>query len=114
MNPRMKLAATAVSAVAIGGAGLLTAPTASAAPSGSVAPPGSDVAGTAPACVDRYVTGTPNGFDVLLTNNCGKTMRVKVVVNNSGDSPCYTMGAGGTRLYVYEGVLGSYDRTVVC
>ncbi|MFE0104897.1 beta-Ig-H3/fasciclin [Streptomyces sp. NPDC059009] len=102
--PRAAGAASAVSvaAVTLGVMSVLTAPAAHAAD------------GTAPACINRYVTDTPNGFDVDLTNNCGRTMRVKVVVDFAGDSPCYILGAGQSKLYIYEGVTGTYDRTVVC
>ncbi|MGH4031049.1 beta-Ig-H3/fasciclin [Actinomycetota bacterium Odt1-20B] len=106
MNVRRRIpraaATVSVAAVTFGGMCVLTAPAAHAAD------------GTAPACINRYVTDTPNGFDVDLTNNCGRTMRVKVVVNYAGDSPCYTLGAGQSKLYIYEGVTGTYDRTVVC
>ena len=60
------------------------------------------------------MTGTPNGFDVDLSNNCGSTMRVKVIVDHGGDSPCYTMSNGSRKLFIYEGVFGTYGRTVVC
>jgi hypothetical protein len=103
MSLRGKLAAAGTAAAVVGGGLALCAPVAHAA-----------ATGTAPACVDRYVTGTPEGFDVLLTNNCGRTMRVKVIVDNGGDSPCYTMANGSTRLFTYEGVFGTYDRTVTC
>lgn len=103
MSLRRKLAVVGTAAAVMGGSLALSAPAAHAA-----------AAGTAPACIDRYVTGTPEGFDVLLTNNCGRTMRVKVIVNNGGDSPCYTMANGSTRLFIYEGVFGTYDRTVTC
>ncbi|AJP05955.1 beta-Ig-H3/fasciclin [Streptomyces cyaneogriseus subsp. noncyanogenus] len=98
-----KLAMAAVTAAAIGGSLAVSAPAAHAA-----------AAGTAPSCIGRYVTGTPEGFDVHLTNDCGRTMRVKVIVNNGGDSPCYTMAHGTSKLFIYEGVFGSYDRTVTC
>ncbi|MDG9723528.1 beta-Ig-H3/fasciclin [Streptomyces sp. DH41] len=90
-------------AAAVGGSLALSAPAAHAA-----------AAGTAPACIGRYVTGTPSGFDVNLSNNCGKSMRVKVIVNNAGDSPCYTIANNSSKLYIYEGVFGTYDRTVTC
>ncbi|MFC7814638.1 MULTISPECIES: beta-Ig-H3/fasciclin [unclassified Streptomyces] len=93
----------AATVAAIGGSFFVSAPAAHAA-----------AAGTAPACVNRYVTNTPNGFDVNLTNKCGRTMRVKVIVNNGGDSPCYTIYDRRSKLFIYEGVFGTYDRTVTC
>lgn len=98
----------AATAAVLGGALVATAPAASAAPAAPAA------GGTAPACIGRYVTNTPEGFDVHLTNNCGKTMRVQVVVEYAGDSPCYKLAAGASKLYIYEGVLGRYDRAAVC
>ncbi|HEY9438800.1 MAG TPA: beta-Ig-H3/fasciclin [Streptomyces sp.] len=103
-----KLAVVAATTAAIGGV-LLSTPTAQAAPATRAA-----AAGTAPSCIGRYVTGTPNGFDVDLSNNCGSTMRVKVIVDHGGDSPCYTMSNGSRKLFIYEGVFGTYGRTVVC
>jgi hypothetical protein len=103
------LALTAAATAAIGGA--FAAPAAHAASTTAPAP----LAGaTAPACISRYVTGTVDGFDVLLTNNCGKTMSVRVVVSSAPDSPCYVMSAGSHVLYTYEGIFGNYDRTAVC
>ncbi|SDD37847.1 hypothetical protein [Actinokineospora iranica] len=97
---------TAIMALVVGGVSLAAAPTATATENG--------VTGTAPACVSRNVYATPNGFDVFLQNNCGGTMSVKVIVNNGGDSPCYVMGAGTSKTFIYEGVFGTYDKTVTC
>ncbi|MFF4247334.1 hypothetical protein ACFYY2_23115 [Streptomyces sp. NPDC001822] len=41
-------------------------------------------------------------------------MSVKVLVDYAGDSNCYVMSAGTQKLYIYEGVLGQYDKTVLC
>jgi hypothetical protein len=95
-------------------AAVLTGALGAAAPAAAAATASPMAGGTAPACIDRYVTGTPNGFDVLLTNNCGKTMRVKVVVKYAHDSKCYTMKKKAQVLYTYEGITGQYDRTAVC
>jgi hypothetical protein len=51
-------------------------------------------AGTAaPACVERVVGHTlTSALDsVFIANNCGKTMRVKVIVNRGRDSRCITL-----------------------
>lgn len=101
MNLRKKAAMVTAAALAIGGAATAFSPAAYAATN-------------SPSCINRYVTGTTNGFDVMLTNKCGKTMRAKVIVNNGGDSPCYTMAAGSTALFHYVGVFGTYERTVGC
>ena len=99
---------------AIGAAAALTGALAFTAPAASAAPAAPAAGGTAPACISRYVNGTVDGFDVLLTNNCGRTMRVQVVVKYASDSPCYTLRAGAQKLYSYEGITGQYDRTAVC
>ncbi|GGZ30312.1 beta-Ig-H3/fasciclin [Streptomyces poonensis] len=100
-----KIAACTVAAAAATVGLAVTAPTASAAPAAG---------GTAPACIGRYVDGDPDGFTVLLENNCGKTMRVQVVVAYAPDSSCYTLSAGASKLYTYRGITGVYDRTAVC
>lgn len=89
--------------VAVGGSLALSAPVASAAPGD-----------TAPSCVARTVYETPAGFDVHLQNNCGGTMSVKVIVDSGGDSPCYVMSRGVSKNFIYEGIFGSYGKTVLC
>lgn len=70
-------------------------------------------AGTAPACIHRELAPlVPAGWTVLVTNHCGKTMQVKVVVDLGPDSSCYRMGKGGWFLYWIK--LGHYGKTVVC
>lgn len=96
-----KLSVVAAMTAALG-ASLVSAPSAYAA------------GGTAPACIQRNVYETSKGFDVSLQNNCGKTMRVQVVVNSGSDSTCYIAAAGASWIYVYEGIFGSYSRTAVC
>ncbi|MGW0606404.1 beta-Ig-H3/fasciclin [Streptomyces sp. NPDC002644] len=76
--------------------------------------PAAAAAGTAPACVKRYVNPTHEGFDVHLTNDCSKTMRVRVVVDNAGDSPCYSLNPKASVIYAHESITGSYERTVTC
>ncbi|MFE6555070.1 beta-Ig-H3/fasciclin [Streptomyces sp. NPDC057746] len=99
---RKQLAVVSAAATAAIGGFIIGAPAAQAA------------GGTAPACITRVVNGTSDGFSVYLDNNCGKTMRVKVVVDSGGDSPCFTMSAGSSRLWYYTGVFGQYGRTVTC
>ncbi|MCZ1006257.1 beta-Ig-H3/fasciclin [Streptomyces lydicus] len=103
---QLAVVSTAVTA-AIGGF-IIVAPAAQAAGDSAAA------GGTAPACINRMVDGTPDGFSVYLSNHCGKTMRVKVIVNSGGDSSCFTMSAGSDRLWYYTGVFGQYGRTVTC
>ncbi|MFE4054561.1 beta-Ig-H3/fasciclin [Streptomyces sp. YIM B13518] len=70
--------------------------------------------GTAPACVSRYVRDSVEGFDVAITNNCTKTMRVQVVVSGDSDSPCYTLSPGEFEAFQYTGIFGKYERLAVC
>lgn len=65
---------------------------------------------TAPACIHRYVY--PELGYVWVSNDCGKAMRVKVVINYGPDSPCYLMPKGS--VFDYYWWIGRYDKTVVC
>jgi hypothetical protein len=69
-------------------------------------------AGTAPACVSRVL----QTFNVVtLTNNCGVTMRVKVVWDYAADSPCYTLANGESRTVTqYHYPTAQYGKTVTC
>ncbi|MEU0955856.1 beta-Ig-H3/fasciclin [Streptomyces niveus] len=71
-------------------------------------------AATAPSCVQRIVSHFSWGFTVGLTNKCGKTMRVQVIVDYAPDSPCYVLPNNAYTQYEYEGILGLYDSTAVC
>jgi hypothetical protein len=69
--------------------------------------------GTAPACIHRTLSPLALvGWTVLVSNHCGKTMQVKVVVDLGPDSPCYRMGNGSWVIYTIT--LGHYGKTVVC
>ncbi|MGX1853596.1 hypothetical protein OIU91_28105 [Streptomyces sp. NBC_01456] len=88
----------------------ITAPAATAAttaPKTAVAAAG----GTAPACIHRQV------HTILryarISNWCGKTMRVKVIVDGDFDSPCNTLHNGSNFSWSW-GPTGSYRKTVVC
>jgi hypothetical protein len=104
--------------LAIGTAGLaLGAGTAlGAAGNAQAAAPSPDGAslqgGTAPACIVRgdYTPGDLPWFSV--TNECGKTMRVKIIINNGDDSGCESLDNYETMTHYFVG--GRYDRTVVC
>ncbi|WP_151775041.1 beta-Ig-H3/fasciclin [Streptomyces abyssomicinicus] len=69
---------------------------------------------TAPACVRQYVNPTPAGFDVHLTNDCARTARVRVVVDNAGDSPCFRLAPKDSVIHTHESITGAYERTVTC
>ncbi|WP_329228516.1 beta-Ig-H3/fasciclin [Streptomyces sp. NBC_00111] len=101
MRMSRKAVQAAVTAAALGGSMIISVTPAAAAT-------------TAPTCIGRMVTQTTDGFDVLLTNRCGGTRSVKVVVSLAPDSSCYVMSKGTNALYVYHGILGNYDRTVNC
>ncbi|MFC7898187.1 hypothetical protein [Streptomyces sp. NPDC057381] len=45
-------------------------------------------------------------------NGCGKTMKVKVIVNNDYDSSCTTLRAG--QYFTHSWTWGNYERTVTC
>ncbi|NGO42756.1 hypothetical protein [Streptomyces ureilyticus] len=94
-----KSAALGTLATAVLGSGLAMAPTATAAE-----------AGTAPACVKRDVI--KHEKYVKVTNNCGQTMHLKVVINGGPDFRCYTYQPG----YEWDGNwrVGSYGKVVTC
>ncbi|MEU3950440.1 hypothetical protein [Streptomyces sp. NPDC029526] len=69
--------------------------------------------GTAPACIQRSVVNTPDGgMQAWVYNNCGKTMRVKIVVKNWRDTSCKTIK--NKKSAYFRTVGGRYDRTAVC
>ncbi|MGV9887247.1 hypothetical protein [Streptomyces sp. NPDC003395] len=103
-KPKVFIGSAAVVLAVLGG----TAP-AQAAPA-SVAAAG----GTAPACIDRSdVTNMPDGgIAGYIYNNCGKTMRVKVIVRYWQDTSCQSIPNKQSRYFHTVG--GRYDRTAVC
>ncbi|MFD9859314.1 hypothetical protein [Streptomyces alboflavus] len=124
-----RTAAVGIAAAAILGGGLALAPSASAAPAAPTSSSGSpgtsgtsgstdassaartaDVSprGTAPACVQRTVRGRT----ATVTNYCGRTVRVKVVVKFGPDSRCFTLPPRHWARYTWS--FGSYDKTVTC
>ncbi|CAM5435383.1 hypothetical protein GCM10010329_52530 [Streptomyces spiroverticillatus] len=109
-TPRKRLA-VATAAVALGG-GLVLPAAATAAPAAPAGRSAADVRvqGTAPACVTRDVIKQKK--QVTVRNNCGKTMHVKVVINNGPDGGCWTYqhGQGGT----WKWKIGSYGKIVTC
>ncbi|GHE86201.1 hypothetical protein GCM10018785_62480 [Streptomyces longispororuber] len=64
--------------------------------------------GTAPACVQRSVSGR----SATVTNKCGRTVRVKVVVKRGPDSRCHALKNRAWARHSWP--LGSYDKTVTC
>jgi hypothetical protein len=68
----------------------------------------------APTCVSRTVYEVPDGFDVFMTNNCGYTVYVRVIVNWAPDSVCAQLLPGQSRTWHYVGITGSYDHLATC
>ncbi|MEV6844049.1 hypothetical protein [Actinoplanes sp. NPDC051411] len=99
-----KLSVALVAGAALMGAGAIATPASAAGTEATAA-----AAGTAPACIGRDVHSVLEY--VTLSNNCGKTMQVKVIIDAGSDSPCYRMGSGSSVTYWYGGI---YNRTVVC
>ncbi|WP_030688527.1 hypothetical protein [Streptomyces sp. NRRL B-1347] len=108
---RVRAAAVGLAAAALLGGGLALGPAAAAAP-----PDRDRVAalseaapqGTAPACVERSV----NGRSATATNNCGRVMRVKIVVKHGPDSRCTSLKHRAWARHSWP--FGSYDKTVTC
>ncbi|EYT79820.1 MULTISPECIES: hypothetical protein [unclassified Streptomyces] len=66
--------------------------------------------GTAPSCIGR-ITG-PKVKWVHVSNKCGKTMKVKVIIKHDYDSSCTKLRNG--QYFVYYWDWGTYQRTVTC
>ncbi|MEU4893401.1 hypothetical protein AB0B12_07725 [Streptomyces sp. NPDC044780] len=99
----------------IGSAAIVLAGVLGGAASAQAAPaPVAAAGGTAPACIDRSdVTNNPDGgIAGYVYNNCGKTMRVKVVVHSWRDTSCQSIPNKQSRYFHTVG--GRYDRTAVC
>ncbi|WP_166027025.1 beta-Ig-H3/fasciclin [Streptomyces chilikensis] len=102
--PSHRAAVIAAAAVTVGATAVALWPSGQAAAA----------AGATPACLKRYVNPTHEGFDVHLTNDCARTTRVRVVVDNAGDSPCYPLAPGNSVIHTHESITGVYERTVTC
>lgn len=104
MFMRNHLAALAATTALLGG-GVAMAPAAAAAPAAAIAS-----GGTAPSCIHRNVDQVLQYARV--SNHCGKTMQVKVIINHGPDSPCYrTKNKSAFGHYWW---IGRYGKTVVC
>ncbi|MGW9432432.1 hypothetical protein ACWHA1_31395 [Streptomyces decoyicus] len=81
------------------------APTASAAPAKVMGP----------ACLDVDVIESQDvGFDAYITNHCGRTVYVQVIIGWGPDSGCYPVANEKARVVSYRGVLCVYEDTVFC
>lgn len=72
--------------------------------------PAAAAGGTAPACVAREVVKQDK--TAWTTNNCGKNMHIKLVINNGPDARCRTTFPGETVTWTWK--VGSYGRIAVC
>ncbi|GAA2626986.1 hypothetical protein [Streptomyces axinellae] len=104
------IAATAGAVGALSAVALTGAAPAAAAEKAADRPAVALDGGTAPACILRTVNKKTD--DAVVTNRCGKTMRVKIIVNNGYDSSCHTLRNG--KGFYYTWPWGSYARTVTC
>ncbi|GAA0820899.1 hypothetical protein ACFQVD_33640 [Streptosporangium amethystogenes subsp. fukuiense] len=112
MLSTLKISAAAVvvsAALALAPAGAADAAPATTAGAGSA----SASAGTAPSCVKRQLIIRQG---VMLTNRCGRTMRVKVLVKRGKDSWCFTMKKNQRRFWAFapQAAFAKYERTVTC
>ncbi len=99
--------------VLVTGAALGSAGTAQAAPATGTGPQAVAAVqgGTAPACIvrGRNIPGDPWAS---ATNQCGKTMRIKIIIKWGDDSGCKTLANGQTMVHYFFG--GHYQKTVTC
>jgi hypothetical protein len=67
----------------------------------------------APSCITRNIYGCDVGLTCAkITNNCAGSRRVKVIVDNGPDSPCYNLPKYGW--FVHKIGFGWYQYTVTC
>ncbi|MCP2165800.1 hypothetical protein [Goodfellowiella coeruleoviolacea] len=102
------LAAGMIAAGGLLGVGGATASTVSTASTAAERAAG----GTAPACIARVVDNQADAQYVWVRNECGKTMRIKIIVKGGRDTGCNTLRSGQSR--EWKLTWGTYDRTVVC
>jgi hypothetical protein len=72
--------------------------------------PQAATAGTAPACIHRFASNKYH--EVGITNECGKTMGVKVIINWGSDSPCFVLFPQSIQKFHWG--FGTYGKTVTC
>lgn len=75
-----------------------------------VSDPQAAIGGTAPACIHRFASNKYN--EVGITNECGKTMGVKVIINWGRDSPCFILFPESIQKFRWS--FGTYGKTVTC
>ncbi|WP_141713094.1 hypothetical protein [Streptomyces sparsogenes] len=84
------------------------------APAQAASAPVAAAGGTAPACIDRSdVTNNPDGgISGYVYNDCGTTMRVRIIVHSWRDTSCQSIPNKHSKYFHTVG--GRYDRTAVC
>ncbi|MEV0278836.1 hypothetical protein AB0I22_20970 [Streptomyces sp. NPDC050610] len=110
-----KPAAVGLMAAFLLGNGLALAPAATAAAYTAAAGTAREssatkIAGTAPSCVKRDVI--KHKKYVKVTNNCGRAMHLKVVIDWGPDSRCLTYQNG--EQWQWHWGRGSYGKVVTC
>ncbi|MDT0454506.1 hypothetical protein RM550_01985 [Streptomyces sp. DSM 41527] len=106
-------AVLATAACVLAGAATTAVPAVASAAQHPAAVTAQAAGGTAPACINRTVhNNQEGGMDAYIRNFCGKTMRVKVIVDSWWDSDCHTMK--NHTGWLFRTVGGSYHKTVVC
>ncbi|MDJ1136189.1 hypothetical protein [Streptomyces iconiensis] len=103
---------------ALAGAGpVQAAPGTSVAPATSVASMKSVQAGAPSAaarmCVKTHAENKAHGYLVRVTNKCGRTVKVKIIMRLAKDSRCFTLKKGQSRYRETQGI-GTWKKTVFC
>ncbi|MDJ1138464.1 hypothetical protein [Streptomyces iconiensis] len=97
----------------LGGASPAQAAAAPAGADGTAIAHAAAAGGTAPACIKRSFVNNPDGgMQSWPYNNCGKTMRIRIIVKNWRDTSCQSIPNKQSRYFRTVG--GSYGRTAVC
>ncbi|MFF1925854.1 hypothetical protein ACFVW8_35465 [Streptomyces sp. NPDC058221] len=76
----------------------------------TAAGPAAAAGDTAPACVAREVVKQDK--TAWTTNNCGRNMHIKLVIDHGPDQRCWTTFPGETLKWTWK--MGSYGRIAVC
>ncbi|PRX92356.1 hypothetical protein [Allonocardiopsis opalescens] len=105
----MKRTAVAIAATLLLFAGLSGTATAATVP--PAADGGVGVLAEAPSCVARNLDDSGAEDDLYLTNNCGRTVSVRVILSWAPDFSCTSMSSGARHHYtwLYPGALDRVD-----
>ncbi|OON82690.1 hypothetical protein [Streptomyces tsukubensis] len=64
-------------------------------------------------CVRTTTRNSANGYLVRVRNNCGRTVKVKIIMTYAADSRCFKLKKGQTRYRETTGI-GVWKQTVFC